>query len=259
MKAAISSLLFKSHSLEEVIDLARDSGVSWLEVWTEHFWRDDPGDLLRKLKRSGLDLSVHGPIGDLNITSSNLGIREESARQVLKGIEEAAEMGARVITVHPGYLTGRQDTPEEIWDVQVAAFKRFAERGKELGLVVAMETMEKRNKEVVIHPDIANRIVDAVNMDNFGVTFDVSHAHTVMDVVEFIRALDKISHIHISDTKSGKVHVQMGEGEIDFGSVLHALKEKYDGALVIEGWNPKDEFGMVQKSTSFLKSQLEAM
>ena len=94
MKAAISSLLFSSHSLEEVIDLARDSGVSWLEVWTEHFWRDDPGDLLRKLKRSGLDLSVHGPIGDLNITSSNLlGIREESARQVLKGIEEAAEMG----------------------------------------------------------------------------------------------------------------------------------------------------------------------
>ena len=116
--------------------------------------------------------------------------------------------------------------------MQIAAFKRFAKRGKELGLVVAMETMEKRNKEVVIHPDIANRIVDAVNMDNFGVTFDVSHAHTVMDVVEFIRALDKeISHIHISDTKSGKVHVQMGEGEIDFGSVLHALKEKYDGAL----------------------------
>jgi sugar phosphate isomerase/epimerase len=259
MKAAISSLLFKSHSLEQVIDLARDSGVSWLEVWTEHFWRDDPGDLLRKLKRSGLDLSVHGPIGDLNITSSNPGIREESVRQVVRGIEEAAEMGARVITVHPGYLTGRQDTPEDIWDAQIEAFKRFAKRGKELGLVVAMETMEKRNKEVVIYPDIANRIVDAVSMDNFGVTFDVSHAHTVMDVVEFIRALDKISHIHISDTKSGKVHVQMGEGEIAFGPVLRTLKEKYDGALVIEGWNPKDEMGMVDKSTSFLRRQLEAI
>lgn len=259
MHAAISSLLFKSHSLDHVIDLAREADVSWLEVWTEHLWRDDQGDLIRKLKRSGLDLSVHGPIGDLNITSSNDGIREESIRQVLKGIEEAAEMGARVITVHPGYLTGRQDEPEGIWDMQIVAFERFAKRGQELGLVVAMETMERRNKEIVIHPEIANRIIDAVSMDNFGITFDVSHAHTVMDVVEFIQTLHKISHIHISDTKSGKVHVQMGEGEIAFGPVLQALKQKYDGALVIEGWNPKDELGMVQKSTAFLNGQLEKL
>ena len=116
--------------------------------------------------------------------------------------------------------------------------------------------MEKRNKEVVIHPEIANQIIDAVNMENFGVTFDISHAHTVMDVVEFIRALRKISQIHISDTKNGKVHVLMGQGEIAFGPVLDALKEKYDGALVIEGWNRNDEMGMVQKSTAFLNAQL---
>lgn len=80
-----------------------------------------------------------------------------------------------------------------------------------------------------------------------------------MDVVEFIRALHKISHIHISDTKDGKVHTLMGEGEITFGPVLQALQHKYDGALVIEGWNPKDEMGMVQKSTAFLNAQLEKL
>ena len=259
MQAAISSLLFKSHPLGRVIDLAREVGVSWVEVWTEHFWRDDDGRLLEKLRKSGLDLSVHGPIGDINITSSNRGIREESVRQVLQGVEEAAKMGARVITVHPGYLTGRQDGPESIWDMQIEALTRIAERGKKVGILVAMETMEKRNKEVVIHPEIANQIIDAVNTENFGVTFDVSHAHTVMDVVEFIRTLRKINHIHISDTKSGKVHALMGEGEIAFGPVLRALKEKYDGALVIEGWNPKDEMGMVQKSTTFLRAQLASL
>ncbi len=256
MQAAISSLLFKSHTLGRVVDLARDAGISWLEVWTEHFWRDDDGRLLQSLRQSGLDLSVHGPIGDINITSSNPGIREESLKQVLQGVEEAAKMGARVITVHPGYTTGRQDGPESIWDFQIEALTRIAKRGKEVGILVAMETMEKRNKEVVIHPEIANQIIDAVNMENFGVTFDISHAHTVMDVVEFIRSLRRIIHIHISDTKSAKVHVQMGEGEIAFGPVLQALKEKYDGALVIEGWNPKDEMGMVQKSTAFLRAQL---
>jgi len=259
MQAAISSLLFKSERLGHVIDLARDVGISWLEVWTEHFWRDDDGSLLQRLHKSGLDLSVHGPIGDINITSSNPGIREESLRQVLQGVEEAARMSARVITVHPGYLTGRQDGEESIRDMQVEGLTRIAKRGKDVGVLVAMETMEKRNKEVVIHPEIANQIIDAVNMANFGVTFDISHAHTVMDVVEFIRALRKIVHIHISDTKSGQVHVLMGQGEIAFEPVLRALKEKYDGALVIEGWNPKDEMGMVQKSTAFLRRQLAGL
>jgi sugar phosphate isomerase/epimerase len=259
MKVAISSLLFKSFNLAQVIDLARDRGVSWLEVWTEHFWRDDDGRMFERLQKSGLDVSVHGPTGDINITSSNAGIREESMKQVVQAIEEAAKMAARVITIHPGYLTGRQDEPDSIRDLQIEAFTRIAKRGKDLGILVAMETMEKKAKEVVIRPDLANKIIDAVNMDNFGITFDISHAHTVMDVVGFIRSLRRIVHIHISDTRSGKVHVQMGEGEIAFGPVLRALKEKYDGALVIEGWNPKDEMGMVDKSTAFLKKQLEAI
>jgi sugar phosphate isomerase/epimerase len=259
MQPAISSLLFKSHPLTRVLDLARDFDISWLEVWSEHFWRDDDGRLMQKIQRSGLTISVHGPTGDINITSSNPGIREESLKQVLQGVEEAARMGARVITIHPGYLTGRQDESDSIRDLQIEAFTRVAKRGKDLGILIAMETMEKKAKEVVIRPDLANEIIDAVNMNNFGITFDISHAHTVMDVVEFIHGLRRIVHIHISDTKSGKVHVQMGEGEIAFGPVLQALKEKYDGALVIEGWNSKDEMGMVDKSTSFLRKQLEAI
>jgi hypothetical protein len=50
--------------------------------------------------------------------------------------------------------------------MQIEALKRFSERGRDLGLVVAMETIERRSKEVVIQPEIANRITDAVDMDN---------------------------------------------------------------------------------------------
>lgn len=259
MQAAISSLLLKSRPLEDVLRLAHEVGVSWVEVWSEHLWRDDDGKLLERIRRSGLDISVHGPTGDINITSSNPGIRNESLRQVLRGVEEAAKMGARVVTVHPGFLTGRQDTADSIWDLQIEAFTRITKRAKDLGILIAMETMEKKSKEVVIRPDLANQIVDAVNFENFGITFDISHAHTVMDVVTFIHGLRKINHIHISDTKDGKVHVQMGEGEIDFPSVLRALKQRYDGALVIEGWNPIDEMGMLEKSAKFLESRLQSV
>ncbi|HXG50687.1 MAG TPA: sugar phosphate isomerase/epimerase family protein [candidate division Zixibacteria bacterium] len=259
MLVAISSLLFKSRNLADVIDLARAQGIPWLEVWTEHLHRDDDGSLLEKLRRCGLGLSVHGPIGDLNITSANAGIRAESVKQVEQAIEEAARMGARIITVHPGHLTGSKDPPESIWERQVEALSRFARRGKEVGIQVAMETMERRDKEVVIDPEAANRIVDAVGLDNFGITFDISHAHTVMDVGEFIGALRRITHIHISDTRAGKTHVQMGEGEISFPAVLRRLEARYDGPLVIEGWQPRDEAGMVRRSVAFLSEQLEQL
>ena len=129
-------------------------------------------------------------------------------------------MGASVITVHPGYLTGRQDTPDDIWDMQISAFTRFAGRGKELGLTIAMETMEKRNKEVVIHPDITNQIIAAVNMENFGVTFDISHAHTVMDVVAFIRALRKISKTR-ADQSVPRVLALRGGRYLQAGGQFH--------------------------------------
>jgi len=51
----------------------------------------------------------------------------------------------------------------------------------------------------------------------------------------------------------------MGQGEIVFGPVLQALKQSYDGALVIEGRNPKDEMEMVRKSTAFLNAALERL
>jgi sugar phosphate isomerase/epimerase len=85
MEVAISSLLFKSLNLAEVADRAREMGITWLEVWTEHFWRDDDGRLFDRLRRSGLNLSVHGPIGDLNVTSTNDGILAESLKQTFSG------------------------------------------------------------------------------------------------------------------------------------------------------------------------------
>ncbi len=78
MQVAISSLLFKSYSLGRVIDLAREFGIPWVEVWSKHFWRDDNGQLSKALHKSGLEISVHGPIADLNITSANSGICKES-------------------------------------------------------------------------------------------------------------------------------------------------------------------------------------
>ncbi len=111
MQVAISSLLFKTYSLGRVIDLAREFGISCLEVWSEHFWRDDNGQLSQALHKSGLEISVHGPITDLNIHRPIQGFVRSPFSQVLQAVEEATRMGAGVITVQPGHVTGKKDLP----------------------------------------------------------------------------------------------------------------------------------------------------
>ena len=73
-------------------------------VWPRTFGSDE-----RRKLREELDVfdivTVHTPhLGGLNIASINPGIREESQRQYIECIDFAADIGARIVTIHPGIL-----------------------------------------------------------------------------------------------------------------------------------------------------------
>ncbi|MBW3666046.1 MAG: sugar phosphate isomerase/epimerase, partial [Actinobacteria bacterium] len=70
---------------------------------------------------------------------------------------------------------------------------------------------------------------------------DLAHSYTNGDPVEFLRSMNfsYIGHIHLSDSKPGKVHVPLGEGEIDLFSLYEAIVELgYEGIVNIEGYEP---------------------
>jgi len=72
-----------------------------------------------------------------------------------------------------------------------------------------------------------------------GLNFDIGHSYCVKDEPpETIRRLAKlIRHVHLEDIAATRVHHHMipGEGAIDFGATLAALKEVgYDGWVTIE-------------------------
>jgi sugar phosphate isomerase/epimerase len=52
----------------------------------------------------GLKRTVNSPSRDVNITSSNPGIRRESMQQSIEALEIAAQLEATVVTVHPGWM-----------------------------------------------------------------------------------------------------------------------------------------------------------
>jgi len=73
-------------------------------VWPRTFGKAERETLGRELEIFEI-VTVHTPhLGGLNIASINPGIREESQRQYIECIEFAADVGAGIVTIHPGIL-----------------------------------------------------------------------------------------------------------------------------------------------------------
>jgi len=253
MKFGIASRLLWSYPLHEVVTIAESLHYGGVEVWAEHYVRDTGKKSRLAFSKSSLIATFHAFSFDINITSMNRRIRRESLRQMFDSVNYAQEIGAQCMVVHPGKVSSSKDPPEEYWDMQVDALSEISMKAQEAGVGVNMVIMEPRKKELVTTSDMANTILEAISMENFGITLDFSRAQLTGTPLEFIQKLKKISHIHLSDTKGNKPHYLLGEGDLDVIGTLKALWKRYDGLIIIEGWNPQDELGMVKKTAQIVK------
>lgn len=226
----------------ETLALASELGYDGVEVWIDDLVRSGaaPRDVRADAERRGLPISVHAPSYDLNPTSTNRGIREESVRQVLDALATARDLGARIVTVHPGQLSARADVPEDYWPAQVAFFSAVFGRAREIGVVAAAEHMEKGLKHIFGTPEDVARLHRAVAEAGlpFAYTLDVAHCHTHgIAVAEFIARAGPPAHVHLSDASAEKTHHgAMGEGTTPIRAGLEALVAAgYGGAIAIEG------------------------
>jgi len=147
----------------------------------------------------------------------------------------AKELGAPCITTEPGGpLEGRP------W-------------GEMLNLFVEMlkPVVEHAEKEQVLllvepEPDLLIETADQylefaskISSPYLGLDFDIGHSYCVKDdPADTVRRLAKlIRHVHLEDIAATRVHHHLipGEGAIDFGATLLALKEVgYAGWVTIE-------------------------
>jgi sugar phosphate isomerase/epimerase len=147
----------------------------------------------------------------------------------------AKELGARCITTEPGGpLEGRSRSE---------CLKLFVEMLKPV-----VEHAEKEQMLLLVEPEPDLLIETADEYLEFasilsspflGLNFDIGHSYCVKDdPPATIRRLGKlIHHVHLEDIAATRVHHHLvpGEGAIDFGATLSALKEiGYDGWVTIE-------------------------
>lgn len=238
MKIGASGSTTRELAVPDAIALAADVGYRAFEVWVEYLWdQGTPPDVVRRAAAArGLALSLHGPQRDLNITSTNAGIRAESRRQYLAALDAAADVGAQIVVLHPGAMSSAGDDPATFWPPLEEFLRAAAERAAALGLRVGIEHMERRRLEYATTPELVVAMLQRIDHPALGLTLDLAHQFSNGDELRLDALLPHIIHVHVSGSTRDRVHVPLAEGIYALEPALAVLEQAFGGMVVIEGY-----------------------
>ena len=170
---------------------------------------------------------------------------KEIFESIVKAMEVASILGAKIIVVHPKqHLTYRQNF-RELRKMNVEFYKSLIPYCEEFGIKVACENMWQRNpigKGIV--DSTCSRAeefcdyIDTINNENIVACLDIGHISlTGEDVGHMIRTLGKrikCLHVHDTDGKTDLHTIPFNAGN-DFPMIMKTLKEVgYEGDLTFE-------------------------
>lgn len=238
---AVSSMFFHEYTTPEIFRFVSRAGLDGIEYWAEtpHFWlRDLPVHEVTAEKEQHpaiQTLTVHAPILDLNPCSINPEVAEVSVGYAVRSIALAEQLGARVLTLHPGRRTAKRPPGE-------ADFARFARYISALrdaatrdSLRVSMENMEPIVNSLLCTPERMRKLLDDEPWLSF--TLDVAHA-LAKDDEEPLRYIelcgDRLANIHISRKDGKTLHLPLDRSPL-MERVMKALLDiGYGGPLTLE-------------------------
>lgn len=258
MQFGSSTMFLREKPVSVALDLIARSGFSVAEVWIEHLWQsgETPETIKQRARDLGLTLTAHAPSYDVNICSTNPGIRRESLRQMEESLEIAARLGARVVAMHPGFLSSSRASLETAWESLFDAVAALDPQAARAGLRLGIEAMEKRAKEFFVLPSDLLRLFQRTYQAT-GLTIDLAHAQTVMNPLDYLAQIpaDQIIHAHCSDNAPKQTHLPLGRGSFDLSAALRALGEKYDGIVILEGYVPGQGEKIVPANAEYLRAR----
>jgi len=217
--------------LEAPFERARQLGFDSVDVFFDKveghgFYPDDILPPTRdKIKRAGLDISVHAPIVDFGSGSWT--------RTIEKTILFCMDTNSRIMTMHPPIKE-----PRKVFLDLVRICAPFAQS----------TTFSFENTADLEGPKALNAFVSDFSDytgQKSGITFDTGHANfNPMGPAAFLRKISRPVHLlHLHDNNGlSDAHLSPGNGNINFAEVFQVLEDiEFDGKGILEYWRP-DEF-----------------
>ncbi len=223
------------------------------EIFSEadHCVHRDVEGIRDLLQENDLVCQVHAPICDWNIAAMTDRLRDASLEETKETIDAAMELGAKVVTVHPGLtsmaIPGLEERAVERANLAVRELERYVD-GRDV--MLAIENMPAPPFFLGRTAEQLSRIVDGTDL---GICFDIGHANTMGQIDAMIDMFrDRIVNIHIHDNDGDRdAHMTIGDGSIDFSHVITRMSN-YRGNWIIES----KSFESAVQSSSRLESLL---
>ncbi len=189
---------------------------------------------------------IHAPY-IVNLANGNAQKRRFAIEFLKEEYKRTAEFGSKIMVLHPG--NHLKETNKKAMDWIIKGLNEIIQ--PELGVIIALETMAGKGTEIGINFEQLKYMIDGVEKQAYiGVCIDTCHVHdagydiksdfdSVLDEFDNIIGLDKISVLHINDSKnelgSGKDrHENVGKGFIGEKTLIKIVNHpKLNGIVKI--------------------------
>ncbi|MEQ9715921.1 MAG: sugar phosphate isomerase/epimerase family protein [Candidatus Asgardarchaeum sp.] len=236
------------YKIYDFIAAAAQMGFSYIEIKTDYplttlipneKFRIRIKQLLETFKVKPI---VHAPYYDVNISSLNSKVRKASIESVIDSIKFAHDIGAKIVTLHPGNLPSDY-SPSYYLENACAALKdslfEIIKVASEYSVIIGLENKQKsKNHQIIWTPEDHLYFVEGLSSKWLKITYDVGHAFTVgNDVVSYFKKTHMyIVNLHIHDNHGeSDEHLVPGSGNINFHELVDVLKKyNYGGPIILE-------------------------
>ena len=219
MKVGFSALALFNLSFDKIVQRASIDGFDAVEVLCE-------GPYLPRFALKGvaqfeilsqydIELTIHSPTVDLNPASVNVGIREETMKQLNETVDLAASIDASTVTTHPGYIKRiNQRLTKQSLELALKSLENWAQYAEDVGVEPSIENMPNNSKYFCTYVAQHKLFVETCGTS---ATIDVGHAHTNNATREFMQADFQVAYYHVSDNDGRQdQHLPIGKGTIDW-------------------------------------------
>jgi sugar phosphate isomerase/epimerase len=177
----------------------------------------------RELIEEGLKVNLHAPFMDLAPGSPDPSVLALTRERFDRMVELAAAFEAKGVVFHAGYDRRRYGFMKKSWiEKAIETWSPLARAFRKTGTSLVLENVYEHS------PDDLLDLFKALESDEVGFCLDTGHQAAFSDASldRWVQVLGPyLSQLHLHDNRGEEdEHLALGQGNIDFQSLLRALK-----------------------------------
>ena len=192
------------------------------------------------ISRTGRRPTVHAPFFDLSPGAIEPLVRHVTLQRLTQALQAAADLGAHLMVVHPGYDRWRSPNLAATWaDHAAATFAPLLAMAEHYDCRLTLENIYEQSPVTLL--DLAARL----DTPWFGHCFDIGHWHLfgTTSQAEWLAAVGpRLYHLHLHDNHGqADEHLPIGEGTIDYAPLWSLLATTPSPpSITLEAHNPQE-------------------